>query len=380
LSLINQMLKDLEKRTPSGAPQGQTLPSGVVSAAGSSRRRRALWPWLLLVLPAVVGIVWSVSFFGSGPDAVPAGEVSTAPPPAAEAATVAAPAKARPGAAEQVSVRKESVSARLERPEPEQQAGTPPVAAQPAPVVTSKPAVDSAPTADLPSSSPSARDTPAQVLVRQEVQPTPRERADNLFRDGLAALQQRRPEQAGRVLRTALAIEPAHIGARDLLLRILMQQNRPAEVRGLLTEGIREVPQHLPWRIHFARLLVEEGSLDQARQELTREPRPAVAEAPDLYALLATVHQRRGDYGEAARIYRQLLAVRPGHAVWWMGLGIALERAGSYEKAEQAYRQALSRGGLSDGLQAYIRQRLAVLDGRKTPQPAAGANPGWKQS
>jgi MSHA biogenesis protein MshN len=182
------------------------------------------------------------------------------------------------------------------------------------------------------------------------------------------------------MLRTALAMEPAHTGARDLLLRVLVQQNRQAEVRDLLVEGIREVPQHLPWRIHFAHLLVEEGDLDQARQELTREPRPAVAEAPDLYALLATVHHRQGDYEEAARTYRLLLALRPGQSVWWMGLGIALERAGSYSQAEQAYRQALSRGGLSDGLQAYVRQRLAVLEGRKTLQPAAGINPGWKRS
>jgi MSHA biogenesis protein MshN len=234
-------------------------------------------------------------------------------------------------------------------------------------------------TADL-QPSPPVEDSPAEELVRQEVRPTPREQADNLFRDGLAALQQRRPQEAEKALNAALAIEPAHVGARDFLLRVLVDQHRPVEVRDLLAEGIRQVPQHLPWRIHFSRLLVEEGALDQARRELTREPCPAVSEAPDLYAMLATVHQRLGDHVEAARTYRQLLAVRPGQAVWWMGLGIALEGDASYNQAEQAYRQALSRGGLSEGLRAYVRQRLAVLNGRKPQQPAAGANPGWEQS
>jgi MSHA biogenesis protein MshN len=380
LSLINQMLKDLEKRSPSGAPGGQGLPSGVVSAAGPGRRRRVPWPWLLLVLPALVGIAWSVRFFGSGPVAEPAGKVLTAPPPAGEPAAVAVPAKVRPAAAEQVSVREESGReesgpARLEPLPPERQAGPPLVVADPAPAVDApKPAVD------LPPSSPAGGHAPAEGLVRQEVQPTPRERADNLFRDGLATLRQGRPQQAETALRTALAIEPAHTGARDLLLRVLMRQNRQAEIRDLLAEGVRDVPHHLPYRIHFARLLVEEGALEQARQELTRDPRPAIAEAPDLYAMLATVHQRRGDYAEAARTYRLLLAVRPEQAVWWMGLGIALEGADSYNQAEQAYRQALSRGGLSAGLQAYVRGRLAVLEGRKTQQPAAGTKAGWEQS
>jgi MSHA biogenesis protein MshN len=386
LSLINQMLKDLEKRSPSGTSGGQKLPSGVVSAAGPGKRRRVLWPWLLLVLPAFVGIAWSVRFFGSVPVAEPACQVSTAPPPAEEPAAVAAPAKARPVSVEQIiaqeeSDRKEKGPARLEHLSPEQQAGPQPVAAQPAPAVDApKPVVVSAPTADLLPSLPPVDDNPAEVLVRKEVQPAPRERADRLYREGLAALQQRRPQEAERALNAALAIEPTHVVARNLLLRVLVQQNRPVEVRSLLAEGIREVPQHLPWRVHFARLLVEEGALEQARQELTRDPRPAIAEAPDLYAMLATVHQRRGDYAEAARTYRLLLAVRPGQAVWWMGLGIALEGTGSYNQAEQAYRQALSRGGLSAGLQAYVRGRLAVLEGRKTQQPAAGTKAGWEQS
>lgn len=478
MSLINQMLKDLEKRSPSGAPGGQGLPSGVVSAAGSGRRRRALWAGLLLVLPAVVGVVWFVRFTGPRPVAEPAGEVSAAPSPAAPAATVAVPVKALPAEAEQVSAREDDDPARLEnlrldrqadrlrveavfsgRPayrlirgeqgrqlvmelpggvlaaslpdsaalpllrslageegeegarlvfsfnEPcryedlslaEDPAGSgqtlrfavesepvelPPVAAQPASIFEAPdPGADAVRTADLKPPPLAADDSPAVDLVRQEVQPTPRQRAANLFRDGLSALQQGRSQEAETALRTVLAVEPAHIGARDLLLRVLVQQKRQAEIRDLLAEGVRDVPHHLPYRIHFARLLVEEGALDQARQELIRDPRPAIAEAPDLYALLATVHQRRGDYAEAARTYRLLLAVRPEQAVWWMGLGIALEGTGSYNQAGQAYRQALSRGGLSAGLQAYVRQRLAVLDSRKTQQSAAGANPGREQS
>jgi MSHA biogenesis protein MshN len=213
-------------------------------------------------------------------------------------------------------------------------------------------------------------------MVRREVPPTAREQAEQRCQQGITLLRQGRQQEAEQALRTALSVDPGHLGARDLLLRVLGRQNRQAESRALLAEGVREVPQHLPYRLRYARLLVEEGALERAREQLTREPRPAVGEALDLYALLATVYQRRGEYQEAAQTYRALLAVRPEQAVWWMGLGIALEGTGGQNQAEQAYRQALLRGGLSDGLQTYIRQRLSALGTREGQAPPAATNAG----
>jgi MSHA biogenesis protein MshN len=215
-----------------------------------------------------------------------------------------------------------------------------------------------------------------QEFVRQKVLPTPRQRAENLCRDGIAALGKGRHREAETALRAALAGDPGHIQSRDALMHLLTLQGRQGEIKGLLAEGVREVPRHLPYRMRFARLLIEEGTLSQAREELLREPRPPVAEAPDLFAMLATVYQREGQFEESARIYRELLAFRPEQAVWWMGLGIALEGTSSMDMARQAYRQALSRDGLSAGLQNYIRQRLAILGDRGTQAPAVSMKAG----
>lgn len=92
--------------------------------------------------------------------------------------------------------------------------------------------------------------------------------------------------------------------------------------------------------------------------------------------MLATVCQRLGRYDEAVQTYRQLLAVKPGKATWWLGLGIALEGALLKDQARQAYGQALARGGLSSGVQTYIRQRLRALENEQFRQPAAGVNAG----
>lgn len=211
---------------------------------------------------------------------------------------------------------------------------------------------------------------PEQGLVRQEVHISPRARAAACFLEAGTALQQGRQREAETALHTALALDPGHVEARNLLLRLLVQQNRRTDIRNLLVEGIQVAPQYLPYRVQYARLLIEEGALSQAREQLTREPRPAVVEAPDLYAMLATVYQRQGQYAEAVQTYHALLAVKPEQAVWWMGLGIALEGASLEDQAQQAYRQAISRGGLSDGLQTYIRKRLAILGSRGVQAPA----------
>lgn len=211
---------------------------------------------------------------------------------------------------------------------------------------------------------------PEQSLVRQEVQISPRARATKCFLDAGTALQQGRQREAETALHAALALDPGHVEARNLLLRLLVQQNRRTDIRSLLVEGIGVAPQYLPYRVQYARLLIEDGMLSQAREQLTREPRPTVIEAPDLYAMLATVYQRQGQYTEAAQTYRALLAVKPEQAVWWMGLGIALEGATLEDQAQQAYRQAISRGGLSDGLQTFIRKRMAVLGSRGAQTPA----------
>lgn len=221
---------------------------------------------------------------------------------------------------------------------------------------------------------------PEQSVVRQEVQLSPRARAANYFRDAGVALQQGRQREAEAALRAALALDPVHVEVRDMLLRLLVQQNRRADYRALLADGLRQDPQYLPYRVQYARLLVQDGALSEARDHLTREPRPPVIEALDLYAMLATVYQRQGQYVEAAQTYRALLAVKPEQSVWWMGLGIALEGATLEDQAQQAYRQAISRGGLSSGLQTYIRQRLTVLGNRGAQAPATSMSAGKEPS
>ena len=52
--------------------------------------------------------------------------------------------------------------------------------------------------------------------------------------------------------------------------------------------------------------------------------------------------QKRGDYGDAVRQYRELVKVTPGLLPAWVNLGVSLVQMGRYQDAVQSYRTALA--------------------------------------
>lgn len=477
MSLINQMLKDLEERSSSGAPSRTGPLSGVTVSPEATPRKRRGWLWgaLVLVLLAGGGSAWIMTSKSTALPETTGGHTSAertslppVPPPAPAAVQAESPIVPEQGPATLETLRFEQHDGQLqvkitfsrisdyrllrsdqgreltlELPQGVMAASLPDTAklpllqkvasersgegmrlvfsfdeacryddlsldedlagnarimqfvvraepADPAPVEREPEPKPEPPQPSLPEETATAAvqpETPAETLgkvdrgvTRQEVQRTPRQRAEIYYQDGLDALRQGSVREAEQALRNALVVKPAHVEARQVLLDILGRQNRQKEFKDLLAQGVREAPEHLPYRIRYGRLLIDEGSLSRAREELNREPRPPVSDALELYALLATVFQRQGDYEKAADTYRELVAVRPQQTIWWMGLGIALEGKASPGLAQDAYRQALSRGGLSERLQSYIRQRLAVLENRPDQVPSEDLRQGKESS
>ena len=69
------------------------------------------------------------------------------------------------------------------------------------------------------------------------------------------------------------------------------------------------------------------------------------------------------EWRDSARLYRNLVLLRPGQASWQLGLGIALEQLGERGSAAQHYRQALQGQGLDDASRRYARERAQALGG-----------------
>jgi tetratricopeptide (TPR) repeat protein len=106
-----------------------------------------------------------------------------------------------------------------------------------------------------------------------------------------------------------------------------------------------------------AKMLVAAGKITEAVTLLERQAPPLDAN-PEYHAFIAALYQRQGQSNLAASLYKQLLNVKPRNSMWWLGLGVALEAMNDHGQAMEAYSEAENIGGLNPELKAYIETRL----------------------
>jgi len=153
---------------------------------------------------------------------------------------------------------------------------------------------------------------------------------------------------------------PELLPARRALVVLLMKRDHIDEAASYLATGLKLTPESLDLLELDARLFLLRGNPAQALLVLQKVS-PDIAQDPDYYALVASVHQRLGKYDVAAQIYQQLLAINRSNSNWWIGLGLALESQKKTNTALQAYQQALTLGDLSPSLQMSVQEKIARL-------------------
>jgi len=416
MSLINQMLQDLDRRG-SGTPLA--VESSQVRAV-TARRRSMPWGLLLALLLVLVGAGLWTQLRPSRPAAPlaplaavpmvakatpapvtavqPAPAAAPVPPPVVEPvvepvpnpataapAVTPAPMPATPAPAPVVAEVAEVMAgkpeaARPAAPVPEKI--QPPVRAvskvavaqeskpsAPAP----KPSVPAAPVASTPVAAATpgvsaavaplavAGNQPAAPAPVKDVQPlTQQQQGENAYRRGLRALQQGDTGDAQAALEQALAADPRHAAARQTLAGLLLDQKKPQAAVDLLQTGLRLDPAQSGMAMILARIQVEQGATGAALDTLQRGL-PHAAERADYQAFLAALLQREKRHPEAIEHYRQALRLTPANGVWWMGLGISLREAGHTAEARDAFTQAASGNALSPQLRAFVEQQLQQL-------------------
>ncbi len=349
MSLINKMLRDLDARKsaaeldrPSQRMLHGLYPSGAV---GRQRARRRLWS-LLAVLTLLVALVFAWLQWGAGIESaytelarsldatvarvtgagrVPAPTPATAPAEPEDVASAAAGATAAGEA-------------------------TP---AAPADTAASEVAPEPAAVASIASPGPPR----IEKKVRRESVP---DTAEAAYRDAATKLRQGRVREAERGLLAALNQEPLHVGARELLLGIMLQEGRWSEGQQLLEQGLALVPDHYPFARLAARIYIEQGN-DAKALAVLEGARVYAGGDPEYLAFLGTLYQRQRRHAEATKAYRDALALRPQEGKWWLGLALSLEATEDWGPARDAYTRARGGERLDPKLERYIEQRMAAI-------------------
>lgn len=420
MSLINDMLKDLEKRQAGEPyPQGVELNGIGWDPQPAGRRRRRRYVTLIAACVAAALIAAYSGYFrkpapedeGNGfaeqstqthdpafthvPVAA-SSSPSTGGTAADAAGSAAAPAPldtAQTGAAAGTGTAAraapmDTAAAMTSLPAPLPGAAAAPRAASekalpPATAATDKadagdkPAAAAVPTAvsapvptHTASTVPGAADAPAPVdqTVRiATVMPrtatgapdsvSPRQEAGRLYRAALELINRGKLDKARDELSEALSLEPDHVASRRTLAELMIQAGQLDTAADFIDEGLSLDPD-APSLIELrARVYLMQGHNEQARA-LMEGHLPAVTHDLSYHALLAAVYQRLGDYDKAGALYRQLVAQQPKNGIWWLGLGLSMEAIGNYPEARHAYTKAQKTSALSPKLKRFIKEKL----------------------
>lgn len=318
MSLINDMLRNLEQRHAASAP----LPNEVRPLP--AERPGVSWQPLVAVL-AVVAIVGAGAFLAlrDGAEPTPARPIApTLPPPPPPLPAPVAAAPQLPAVEAMPAV-----------------AAPPPAKPAPAPsaVVVEKPAV----------AVPRRAERPAAV--------------DTLRLDtSLPSLERARPRAAAatpQVEKSAAEADPAIQAEADLRrARELLAQGKRAEAEPLFRQGLARLPAQTDAAMTLARLQVDHGDLAGAWETLQKSL-PHAQQQPSYRAFCGTVLQRLNRSREAVQHYQVALRLNPAEGRWWVGLGLALEGAGQAAEARAAFQRARAAGNLPPEMAVFAEQK-----------------------
>ncbi|QSX40466.1 tetratricopeptide repeat protein [Shewanella cyperi] len=364
MSVINQMLKDLDKRRQPHSLSA--MPNVLPNAMQESRpsRIRLLW-WLLpAALLMAAWQLWSgatkVPVAAPAPEHVAAAQnqVASVEPAVAEAQAptsdaVDEPVTTSPATAPAALIATPALAKSDEPHSGEQQAKTKPVAE---PLTKALPVeLD-----DTRQSAPSPAIADSGSIAITEVKFSPEELAQKSYMEALAAQDQGQVAEAERDYRRALAQNSAHHEARTALAALHFGRSQLAQAIKLLDAGIGQFPEITEFRLLLAKVQMAQGQEAAARLTLD-----AIADsdslALDKWLQLAELARRQDDQRLAEQAYAALTALQPNEGRWWLGLAYAQDAQGQYVQAVTAYRRALGLDGLSRDARDFMEHRLMQL-------------------
>lgn len=418
MSLINQMLKDLQEQEKGKASVPNSLQSRtgernraissplVIICAGTLLLGLTWWAGSSLFRPAartepVAGPVEPRQIDKSTPANLPK-KVSIAQPVQATTAEQAAvPAKVIIATPVQTTTAKQEAAPAPNLPVVAKQSSSPPEIAKEAAKVSPPAAMEvrqeqgiaSRPVATMPKP---AQSTPLKVPhqevavaarplnpeklpgaihsstrsqnVSKEITPlgSSYKMAEQSYQEGKRALEGANRELAVKSLQQALQLYAGHLPARELLAETYDKAGKDAEAITLLDVGLKIAPDYVGFKKIYSRILADDGDFNAAITIMMRGGLPNIKADPEAHEFLATLYHRLGESYLAAQTYRNLLAIWPQNGNYWFGLGDVLDKQGLLDDACGCYRTALETRNLRPSLKEQARNRLNLL-GKGSP-------------
>jgi len=389
MSLINKMLRDLDARH-AGAGQtvlpdevrplpeevstprvsrGVWILAGLAVLGAAALQTSALWlPLLAEFVPIPASLLPTPAPAVHAPAAppppttvvlqlpppeqmlpLPSLPETPAPPGDTPGEQAASPAPAAAPVPQQVADnRREGL--KIDRSLPEVQYAKPAAPAPAAPVVA-PPRKQAAP------ATKASRSQSTTIVEKQQNLGTAQERAEAVYRKGVAAYKVGHFSEAATSFKAALQEDPRHLATRQTLLSMQAEQKQWDEVQVVLKEGLELMPDQISWAMALARIQVERGRLPEAWETLQKYMSYG-AKSADYQGFAGVLLQRMQKPHDAAFYYQAAVQLKPNEGRWWLGLGLAYEAEGKNAEAREAFQRARGSSGVTPEMAAAIDKKL----------------------
>ncbi|OGT45854.1 MAG: hypothetical protein A3E83_00560 [Gammaproteobacteria bacterium RIFCSPHIGHO2_12_FULL_41_20] len=180
------------------------------------------------------------------------------------------------------------------------------------------------------------------------------------YQDALSMVGNGYHQQAIKQLSSILKVDPRYKNARVSLVALLIDQGNTHKAIQVIDAGLNLSADYVPFFELKARVLAQQGKASEAIQ-LLQQVSPSLVDNPDYYALIAALYERINKNMLAVKLYKELLNVNIHNGSWWFGLGVSLDKLGYKKDAIQSYTRAVTEGHLNPASIAYLQNRLQAL-------------------
>ncbi|MGB2742176.1 MAG: tetratricopeptide repeat protein [Cognaticolwellia sp.] len=197
---------------------------------------------------------------------------------------------------------------------------------------------------------------PTLTISRSQL--SPQALAENKITEAEQAIERNDIVKAEALFEEVLLVMPEHETARKQLAALWYGKKSYQDAVNLLSQGIALAPQAQEMRLMSARIYYEQGQARQAYNILSPVKHNADVE---LQALLANLAAEINEHDAAIIAYAKLIALEPNVGRWYLGSAVSLDSLGKFERAREAYKQAIALNNLSSSAMQFARQRLIEL-------------------
>jgi len=172
------------------------------------------------------------------------------------------------------------------------------------------------------------------------------------------ALAAKQVGQAEKLLEDVVIIRPRDSQTRKKLAALWFGRQAYQDAVNLLSQGIALNTKDSSLRQMKARIHLKQGQFKAALNTL----KPLAQLKDEQYqVMLANTAQQAQQNKVAVDAYKMLIAMKPDIGRWQLGLAVLYDKNSQFELASMAYKKALTKNDLSVSSENFVKQRIQVI-------------------